>query len=144
MDYAIIKVGNKQHRVRDGETLVVDRVATEEGKPLLALGACGGRRILPAVTQLASFLIDFDLSLDSAFTTPRLDASTATVICDARLGAETIAALAARFPVEVVEDTVYPMHFALPSAVMRDRAAGRNAGMTHVLAPAAAAVAEGS
>jgi hypothetical protein len=26
MDYAIIKVGNKQHRVRDGETLVVDRV----------------------------------------------------------------------------------------------------------------------
>jgi large subunit ribosomal protein L21 len=32
MDYAIIRVGNKQHRVRDGETLVVDRVATEEGK----------------------------------------------------------------------------------------------------------------
>src|ERR687885_880486 len=31
MDYAIIKVGNKQHRVRDGETLVVDRVPTEEG-----------------------------------------------------------------------------------------------------------------
>src|SRR5262249_41380811 len=32
MDYAIIKLGNKQHRVRDGETLVVDRVSTEEGK----------------------------------------------------------------------------------------------------------------
>jgi large subunit ribosomal protein L21 len=32
MDYAIIRLGNKQHRVRDGETLVVDRVATEEGK----------------------------------------------------------------------------------------------------------------
>jgi large subunit ribosomal protein L21 len=32
MDYAIIRVGNKQHRVRDGETLVVDRVATDEGK----------------------------------------------------------------------------------------------------------------
>jgi large subunit ribosomal protein L21 len=31
MDYAIIRVGNKQHRVRDGETLVVDRVATDEG-----------------------------------------------------------------------------------------------------------------
>jgi large subunit ribosomal protein L21 len=31
MDYAIIKVGNKQHRVRDGETLVVDRVKTDEG-----------------------------------------------------------------------------------------------------------------
>jgi large subunit ribosomal protein L21 len=31
MDYAIIRVGNKQHRVRDGETLVVDRVHTDEG-----------------------------------------------------------------------------------------------------------------
>jgi large subunit ribosomal protein L21 len=31
MDYAIIKVGGKQHRVRDGETLVVDRLRTDEG-----------------------------------------------------------------------------------------------------------------
>ena len=31
MDYAIIRVGNKQHRVRDGETLVVDRVHADEG-----------------------------------------------------------------------------------------------------------------
>jgi large subunit ribosomal protein L21 len=44
MDYAIIKVGNKQHRVRDGETLVVDRVKTEEGKtftPAVVLGDSG-------------------------------------------------------------------------------------------------------
>jgi large subunit ribosomal protein L21 len=41
MDYAIIKLGNKQHRVRDGETLVVDRVTTEEGEtfePVVLLG----------------------------------------------------------------------------------------------------------
>ncbi len=41
MDYAIIRVGNKQHRVRDGETLVVDRVRTEEGasfEPVVLLG----------------------------------------------------------------------------------------------------------
>jgi large subunit ribosomal protein L21 len=41
MDYAIIRVGNKQHRVRDGETLVVERVATDEGKtfqPQVLLG----------------------------------------------------------------------------------------------------------
>jgi large subunit ribosomal protein L21 len=41
MDYAIIKLGNKQHRVRDGETLVVDRVATDEGEsfePVVLLG----------------------------------------------------------------------------------------------------------
>ncbi|MGO8921139.1 MAG: gamma-glutamyltransferase family protein [Stellaceae bacterium] len=119
-------------------------MATEEGAPRLALGACGGRRIIPAVTQLASFLIDFDLSLESAFTTPRLDASTAAILCDARLGRDIIAALADRFPVEVVEESLYPSPFALPSAVMRDRAAGLNTGMTHVHSPAAAAVAEGA
>jgi large subunit ribosomal protein L21 len=30
-DYAIIRLGNKQHRVRDGETLVVDRLGAEAG-----------------------------------------------------------------------------------------------------------------
>src|ERR1700748_2602182 len=41
MDYAIIKLGNKQHRVRDGEYLVVDRVPADEGKsfePVVLLG----------------------------------------------------------------------------------------------------------
>ena len=41
MDYAIIKVGNKQHRVRDGETLLVERVPTAEGEtfePVVLLG----------------------------------------------------------------------------------------------------------
>ena len=44
MDYAIIRVGNKQHRVRDGETLVVDRVHVDEGgtfNPDVLLGGDG-------------------------------------------------------------------------------------------------------
>jgi large subunit ribosomal protein L21 len=32
MDYAIIRVGGKQYRVREGETLLVDRLRTDEGK----------------------------------------------------------------------------------------------------------------
>src|SRR3954469_21513679 len=32
MDYAIIRLGGKQYRVREGETLVVDRVSADEGK----------------------------------------------------------------------------------------------------------------
>jgi large subunit ribosomal protein L21 len=42
--YAIIRLGNKQHRVRDGETLVVDRVSTDAGKtftPDVVLGDDG-------------------------------------------------------------------------------------------------------
>ena len=41
MDYAIIKLGNKQHRVRDGERLVVDRLPADEGtsfEPTVLLG----------------------------------------------------------------------------------------------------------
>src|ERR1700760_67403 len=32
MEYAIIRLGGKQYRVREGETLVVDRVRADEGK----------------------------------------------------------------------------------------------------------------
>jgi large subunit ribosomal protein L21 len=44
MDYAVIRVGNKQHRVRDGETLVVDRLHTDAGgtfEPDVLLGEDG-------------------------------------------------------------------------------------------------------
>jgi len=44
MDYAIIRLSGKQYRVREGETLVVDRVRTEEGKtfnPAVLLGEDG-------------------------------------------------------------------------------------------------------
>jgi large subunit ribosomal protein L21 len=40
-DYAIIRLGNKQHRVRHGETLVVDRLPADAGtsfKPDVLLG----------------------------------------------------------------------------------------------------------
>src|SRR3954453_13434842 len=44
MDYAIIRLGGKQYRVREGETLVVDRLKTDEGKsfsPDVLLGDSG-------------------------------------------------------------------------------------------------------
>src|SRR4051794_6464827 len=44
MDYAIIRLGGKQYRVREGETLVVDRLSTDEGKsfsPDVLLGDTG-------------------------------------------------------------------------------------------------------
>ncbi|HEX3805931.1 MAG TPA: 50S ribosomal protein L21 [Gaiellaceae bacterium] len=34
MEYAIIRLGGKQYRVREGETLVVDRLKADEGKTL--------------------------------------------------------------------------------------------------------------
>jgi large subunit ribosomal protein L21 len=49
--YAIISLGGKQYRVREGERLLVDRVATEEGKTfhpeVLLLGGDGVFELAP-------------------------------------------------------------------------------------------------
>ena len=41
----------------------------------VAVGASGGRRILPAVAQLLSFVMDYGMDLDTAMHQPRIDAS---------------------------------------------------------------------
>jgi len=64
MTYAIIKVGGKQHRVREGEWLLVDRLPVEEGKTfqpdVLLIGGDGeallgddlsGKQVTARVTQ---------------------------------------------------------------------------------------------
>jgi large subunit ribosomal protein L21 len=52
MSYAIISVGGKQYRVREGERLLVDRVALDEGAtftpPVLLTGGDGAPAIAPA------------------------------------------------------------------------------------------------
>jgi large subunit ribosomal protein L21 len=51
MSYAIISVGGKQYRVREGERLLVDRVPTAEGKTfhpeVLMLGGDGAFELAP-------------------------------------------------------------------------------------------------
>ena len=51
MSYAIINVGGKQYRVREGERLLVDRVALEDGAtftpPVLLVGGDGDVKIAP-------------------------------------------------------------------------------------------------
>ena len=117
-------------------------IASRDGAPWVALGACGGRRIMSAVTQLTSLLVDFSMSLDRAFATPRLDASGATIVVDETMAPEDRAALAQLGGVETVPNTLYPSRFAVPSAVMR-APGGLNSGMAHIVSPVAAAVPEG-
>ncbi len=51
MSYAIISVGGKQHRVREGEKLLVERLGVDEGKtfepPVLMLGGNGDPDLAP-------------------------------------------------------------------------------------------------
>jgi len=63
MSYAIISVGGKQYRVREGERLTVDRLAHGEGKTfnptVLLVGGDGDTRIAPTdVTVTARVVAD--------------------------------------------------------------------------------------
>jgi gamma-glutamyltranspeptidase/glutathione hydrolase len=81
-----------------------------------ALGAAGGRRIMPAVFQLISFLTDFGMDVEAAAHYPRIDASgTDYVTVDAALGPEICERLADEFATRVVQSGVYPNYFACPN-----------------------------
>jgi len=108
----------------------------------LALGASGGRRILPAVTQILSFAMDYGMDLDAAIHTPRIDASEgAVVIGDIRLPPSVRDALRAGFDYEEARVQTFPMKFACPSVVLRD--GDTNSGATESAQPWGDAVAEG-
>jgi large subunit ribosomal protein L21 len=57
MSYAIIHVGGKQYRVREGERLLVDRLKTDEGKTfnprVLLVGGNGKPDLAPSTTVTA-------------------------------------------------------------------------------------------
>src|SRR5215212_10346285 len=107
----------------------------------LALGASGGRRILPAVAQLLSFVMDYGMDADAAIHQPRIDASEgAVVIGDVRLPDQVREALRSAFDYEEARVQTYPMKFACPSVVLRHAAI--NSGATEIYQPWGDAVAQ--
>ena len=92
---------------------------TEGGKPFLAAGASGGRRIMAAVFQLMTFIADFRMGVEAAAHHPRIDVSGVDRIsADRRLPAAVLDALAAEGPVEVVEHGAVPINFACPNTIV--------------------------
>lgn len=116
-------------------------VIGEVGGKRFAIGASGGRRILPAVMQLASFMIDYHMDLEAAFHAPRIDLSGGdTVIADASLPDVVRQKLAKTFKLVNARRTAFPYMFACPAGVMREGAG--NAGCTEIMSPWGDAVAE--
>ncbi|GAK72695.1 putative gamma-glutamyltransferase [Agrobacterium rubi TR3 = NBRC 13261] len=115
----------------------------KEGKPFMAIGAAGGRQIFPALTQLVSFVVDFGLTLEDAFHRPRIDSSTPTIKIDQRDADDIAAAVSEHYPVEIVDNALYPVNFAIPSAVMI-RSDGMRVGQAHPYSPWAHVAAEGN
>ena len=123
-------------------TNVCPLIATRDGRARFGVGAAGGRRILAAVVQLASFVIDFAMTPEEAAHYPRIDVSgEASIAIDCRLAEAIRDRLGTRRGAALVEHTVWPDRFARPNLVMRGED-GLNYGISDVMSPWSAAVGE--
>ncbi len=118
-------------------------VVSRDGKPWFCIGASGGRRIVPAVTQLSLMLIDRGLDVESAFHHPRIDVSgVGPIRVNRDLPDAVKKAIAARLPIVEVGNQVSPLGFANPSCIVRDPATGELTGMNEVMSPWAGGAAQ--
>jgi gamma-glutamyltranspeptidase / glutathione hydrolase len=117
-------------------------VAMRDGRPWFGVGASGGRRILAAVLQMASFVVDFGMDPLTAAHHPRIDVNGSDRFgIDHRMPSPIVEQLLAKPGASLVEHTVFPTRFACPNMVLRG-ADGINCGMTDVMSPWSGAVAE--
>jgi gamma-glutamyltranspeptidase/glutathione hydrolase len=118
-------------------------ILAENGRPVLACGASGGRRIMAAVFQLLTFAADFGMAVSAAAHHPRIDVSDPDrVNADRRLTDDVLAALRADGPVDVVEHGAVPINFACPNIIVTG-ADGTRHGISDAASPWSAAVAQG-
>ena len=117
-------------------------VAMRDGRPWFGVGASGGRRILAAVLQMVSFIVDFGMDPEAAAHHPRIDISGGDRLgIDRRLPATIVERLSAKPGASIIEHGVFPSRFACPNLVLR-HPDGRNQGISDVMSPWSAAVAE--
>ncbi len=95
-------------------------ILTRNGEAVAAVGASGGRRIMNCVAQLAMNLVDHDLSMQEAVSSPRIDRSTASLYISSRIPKATVDGLAALgHRVSVRDETLFFGDFASPACVER-------------------------
>ncbi len=117
-------------------------VVARDGRPWFGVGASGGRRILGAVLQMASFVVDFGMDPQAAAHHPRVDVNGGERIgIDCRIPIDIIERLSAEPGASLIEHTVFPSRFACPNLVLCGED-GINHGISDVMSPWSAAVAE--
>ncbi len=118
-------------------------ITTKDGLPDIAIGAAGGRQIFPALVQLLSRLIDRKDTPELAIHAPRIDASTPLIVINRAASPDTAATIAAHHAVQISEDSLYPVQFAIPSMVQAGRNGAPNIGAVHPNNPWTTAKREG-
>jgi gamma-glutamyltranspeptidase / glutathione hydrolase len=95
---------------------------------VIGLGGAGGRKIMPAVFNLLSFMIDYGMTLEDSMHAPRIDVSGPDkVVADWTLGEAAIATIGARHPTVAANREGYPYNFTIASAVRRRNGAAEAA-----------------
>jgi len=118
-------------------------VVAKDGKPWFCIGASGGRRIVPAVSQISLMLIDRGMDVEAAFHQPRVDISgVGPIRVNRDLPDAVKKAIAARLPMVEVDNPVSPLGFANPSCIVRDPRTGELTGMNEVMSPWAGGAAQ--
>jgi gamma-glutamyltranspeptidase/glutathione hydrolase len=112
-------------------------IVERNGKPVLAVGAPGSRRITNAVTQVTLNVLEHGIPLQPAISAPRIDCSLGHILADDRIDATTIADLRERgHRVDVVNEfinsggpaTGYRGNFSRPAAIHIDADGIRHGG----------------
>ena len=118
-------------------------VCVRDNKAIFAVGASGANQIIPCTMLVAAFMLDFGMSIEEAFNTPRIDAGgRETIRVDPLIGDKILAELKEEFDLEIAQNLVFPKLYASPSGVHRDPATGKTEGISDKANPLAGAVAE--
>ena len=118
-------------------------VCVRDDEAIFAVGASGANHIVPCTMQIAAYMLDYGMSLEEAFNTPRIDAGgRASIRVDPAAGDEVLAVLGRSFDLEVAQNLVFPKLYSCPSGVFRDPASGHTQGCGDKANPVAGAVAE--
>lgn len=100
-----------------------------------ALGASGGRKIMPAVMQLISMVVDHGMNVNDAMHQPRIDVSGAPIVSvDQALDATIADTLSNKYDVLRTPNGVYPAMFACPNLVS-DGNGGEQTGAVFIASP---------
>jgi gamma-glutamyltranspeptidase / glutathione hydrolase len=109
------------------------------GKPVLALGAPGGRRIMSAVLQSIVNVVDFGMGVQDAVVAPRIHCEGPVTLAEVRLGERVLGELAEMgHQLNVVEESGPTFSFARPNGIAIDQARGRLTGGVNQFTPSSA------
>jgi gamma-glutamyltranspeptidase/glutathione hydrolase len=94
-------------------------ILCRDGEPVMAIGGSGGRKIITAVAQVISNVVDHGLGPQAAVEVPRVHCEGAATLVDDRARREARAALERRgHRLTLFTETPVSVHFALPNAIV--------------------------